>query len=175
MLAWGDERPLNRPCVNCCLRTGRFCDGWPVRDSCKAALRIPTEEWADGQLTPLCSRCDDLREFCHFCKKVAWATPPEWPLEKQGDREKSKPPEEQGLSEQGKRNEKSKPPEERGLHEQGERKRQEGEAEVVEGHEDHTGEFEEWVKCEEAEVVAERTEVNAEEPADEDESDTTLP
>ena len=150
VLAWGDEDLLMRPCVDCGRTTGRFCDGWPVRDSCKAALRIPTEEWADGQLTPLCSRCDDLREFCHFCKKVAWATPPEWPLEKQGDREKSKPPEEQGLSEQG-------------------------EAEVVEGHEDHTGEFEEWVKCEEAEVVAERTEVNAEEPADEDESDTTLP
>ena len=104
--------------------------------------------WGDGQLTPLCSRCDDLREFCHFCKKVAWATPPEWPQKKQGDREKSKPPEEQGLSEQGKRNEKSEPPEERGLHEQGKRERQEGEYEVVEGHEDHTGDFEEWVKCE---------------------------
>ena len=78
VFAWGDERLLCRPCVDCGLRTGRFCDGWPVRDSCKAAVRIPSEEWAEGQLTPYCSICEDRRGYCHFCRGVSWATPPEW-------------------------------------------------------------------------------------------------
>eukprot|EP00975_Prorocentrum_lima_P040090 8421035-Prorocentrum_lima.AAC.1 len=43
-----------RPCVDCGLMTGRFCD-W-----CLAADRLPGEVRAAGQMTPLCSHCDNL-------------------------------------------------------------------------------------------------------------------
>ena len=61
---------LNRPCVDCGLKTGRFCD-W-----CKAAGRLPNEDWADGQMTPLCSNCDNKRGACHFCRGEQWCMPP---------------------------------------------------------------------------------------------------
>ena len=49
VLAAGSATMLCRPCVDCGLYTGRFCD------HCLAKDRIPSEEWAPGQLTPLCS------------------------------------------------------------------------------------------------------------------------
>ena len=52
VLAWGDKEMLCRPCVECGLMTDRFCD------YCRARDRCPSEEWADGQMTPLCSYCD---------------------------------------------------------------------------------------------------------------------
>ena len=70
VLAWGDEDMLCRPCVDCGLYTGRFCD-W-----CYAVERLPDEEWAEGQHTPLCSRCDNKHYACHFCRGLLWATPP---------------------------------------------------------------------------------------------------
>ena len=70
----GDPGLLCRPCVDCGLRTGRFCDG----DGCLAAVRVPSEQWAPGQLTPFCSHCEAKRLLCHFCEGKAWATPPEW-------------------------------------------------------------------------------------------------
>ena len=45
VLAVGDEKMLCRPCVDCGLRTGRFCD------FCLVADRMPSEVWAEGQLT----------------------------------------------------------------------------------------------------------------------------
>jgi hypothetical protein len=72
ILASGDAQMLIRPCVDCGLWTGRFCD------FCYAAARLPNEEWADGQLTPLCSDCDNLRGGCHFCCGVKWCVPPPW-------------------------------------------------------------------------------------------------
>ena len=69
VLACGDEATLFRPCVDCGLWTGRFCD------YCYAADRVPSEKWADGQLTPLCSRCDNEYDSCHFCRGLYWCQP----------------------------------------------------------------------------------------------------
>ena len=69
-----DPTILYRQCVDCGVRTGRFCD-W-----CRAVDRFPQGDatgrgWADGQLTPLCSECDDARDGCHFCLDL-WVTKP---------------------------------------------------------------------------------------------------
>ena len=68
----GDQETLNRPCVDCGQVTGRFCD------YCYAADRCPDERWAPNQLTPLCSRCDNTHDKCHFCRGQAWCVPPAW-------------------------------------------------------------------------------------------------
>ena len=68
----GDQETLNRPCVDCGQITGRFCD------YCYAADRCPDERWAPNQLTPLCSRCDNTHDKCHFCRGQAWCVPPAW-------------------------------------------------------------------------------------------------
>ena len=71
VLAVGDREMLCRPCVDCGLRTGCFCD-W-----CLAADRLPDEKWAAGQLTPLCTHCDREYGACHFCREEPhWVTPP---------------------------------------------------------------------------------------------------
>ena len=72
VVASGSEAMLTRPCVDCGLVTGRFCD------YCRAADRIPDEEWAHGQLTPLCSKCDNVHDGCHFCRGLRWCRPPKW-------------------------------------------------------------------------------------------------
>ena len=72
VLAMGSVEMLTRPCVDCAQWTGRFCD------YCRAADRIPTEEWAPNQLTPLCSACDWQHERCHFCRGQKWARPFAW-------------------------------------------------------------------------------------------------
>ena len=69
VLAWGDESMLCRPCVDCGVKTVRFCA------FCHAADRVPSEEWADGQMTPLCSRCDWAHGECHFCRGLSWCMP----------------------------------------------------------------------------------------------------
>ena len=61
---------LIRPCVDCGLMTGRFCD------YCNAADRLPDEEWAPNQATPLCSQCDNNHDKCHFCRGQHWCVPP---------------------------------------------------------------------------------------------------
>ena len=66
----GDAGVLYRPCVDCGLQTGRFCD------YCRAADRMPGERWAAGQRTPLCSFCDNEHDSCHYCRGKDWATPP---------------------------------------------------------------------------------------------------
>ena len=74
VLAWGDVETLVRPCVDCGLRTGWFCDG--LERPCFARHWLPKELWARGQRTPLCSRCERLRGTCHYCRRVQSATPP---------------------------------------------------------------------------------------------------
>ena len=69
ILCSGSRESLIRPCVDCGLYTGRFCD-W-----CKAKDRVPSEEWNPNQHTPLCSKCDHLHGVCHFCRKIHWAQP----------------------------------------------------------------------------------------------------
>ena len=70
VLAMGSRTMLFRPCVDCGLYTGRFCD------YCLAKDRIPTEDWAPGQMTPLCSTCDWEWDACHVCRGVQSCTPP---------------------------------------------------------------------------------------------------
>lgn len=65
-----DQETLVRPCVDCGQRTGRFCD------YCYAADRCPDERWAPNQMTPLCTRCDNTHDKCHFCRGQAWCVPP---------------------------------------------------------------------------------------------------
>ena len=70
VVAWGDEDLLARPCVDCGLITGVFCD------FCVAKDRLPGEEWCDNQHTPLCSKCDRKHGRCHYCWGCLWVTPP---------------------------------------------------------------------------------------------------
>ena len=72
VLCFGSLEQLNRPCVDCGQWTGRFCD------YCYAVDRLPSEQWADGQLTPLCSACDNARDSCHYCRGVQWCSPFPW-------------------------------------------------------------------------------------------------
>ena len=69
VLAWGDTDTLCRHCVDCGLKTGNFCD------KCFAKHRDPAGDYADGQHTPLCSRCEKKHEKCHFCRGLQWAVP----------------------------------------------------------------------------------------------------
>ena len=59
LLAAGDANILHRPCVDCGLVTGCFCD------YCFAEDRDPSGEYASGQHTPLCTDCDREFEMCH--------------------------------------------------------------------------------------------------------------
>ena len=64
-----DIETLCRPCVDCGRKTGCYCD------NCKAKDRVPSEEWADHQQTPLCTYCDRKYDECHFCRGLHWCTP----------------------------------------------------------------------------------------------------
>ena len=70
VLGLGARDTLVRPCVDCGLMTGRFCD------YCRAADRLPDETWAHNQLTPLCHYCDNKHDECHYCRRQIWCTPP---------------------------------------------------------------------------------------------------
>ena len=72
ILCFGDTETLTRPCVDCGRYTGRYCD------YCLAANRIPSETWAPGQATPLCSSCDGRYDKCHYCRGIHMARPFAW-------------------------------------------------------------------------------------------------
>ena len=74
-LAVGTQEELCRPCVDCGLYTGCYCDGNDWGD-CFAADRLPREHWAPNQRTPLCTSCDRRFNMCHFCRGLLWAAPP---------------------------------------------------------------------------------------------------
>jgi hypothetical protein len=74
--AFGDEKFLFRPCVDCGLMTGNYCEtmrqlGHELWQGgvCLAEDRIPNEKWASGQSTPLCSLCERKHGACHFCRQ----------------------------------------------------------------------------------------------------------
>ena len=71
----GTQEELCRPCVDCGLYTGCYCDGNDWGD-CFAADRLPREHWANNQRTPLCTACDRRFGMCHFCRGQLWACPP---------------------------------------------------------------------------------------------------
>ena len=75
-----DARRLIRPCVDCGLITGRFCDGedfGPSGKPCLAKDKHPEsgEKWGETQRTPLCSKCEDKHDKCHYCRGVSFCTP----------------------------------------------------------------------------------------------------
>ena len=72
VFAVGSKEVLCRPCVDCGLYTGCFCD------YCYGADRIPDEYWEQGQLTPLCTNCDNRYDACHYCRGVHMARPSAW-------------------------------------------------------------------------------------------------
>ena len=68
--SFGSSGQLSRPCVDCGLITGSFCD------FCKASDRCPKEKWQPNQMTPLCPYCDRKHKMCHFCRGQKWCVPP---------------------------------------------------------------------------------------------------
>ena len=66
------DTSLSRPCVDCGLITGCFCD------YCKAHTRVPQEVWGMGQCTPLCTKCDATWKCCRFCRGVSACRPFAW-------------------------------------------------------------------------------------------------
>ncbi len=70
--------PPVRGCVDCGLRTGNWCGGrWSAFRGCPADLHVPKEIWEVGQMTPLCTKCEDRWMFCRFCRGVSSCTPPD--------------------------------------------------------------------------------------------------
>ena len=74
---------LNRPCVECGLITGNYCEtlsqvGHPLWQGgiCLASERIPSEKWQQCQSTPLCCGCEILYGACRFCRGVHGCTQP---------------------------------------------------------------------------------------------------
>ncbi len=75
VLAAGDEDDLLRPCVDCGLITGNFCetplqrghDEWQG-GVCLAESRVPSEKWVKDQRTPLCYKCESNLGACRFCR-----------------------------------------------------------------------------------------------------------
>jgi len=70
VLAAGTMELLCRPCVDCRRVTGRFCD------YCFAADRMPEQTWADNQLTPFCSQCEETHVRCKYCRQDLAARTP---------------------------------------------------------------------------------------------------
>ena len=75
---------LVRPCVDCGLTTGNFCDG--IGYECYAAVHIPGEAWCVNQRTPFCSFCESKRPACRFCLRTPSCTPPETSVYKGNDK-----------------------------------------------------------------------------------------
>ena len=68
----GELISLIRPCVDCGLLTGNWCEA-----NCFAVnwLGSKLEDWQDSQITPHCTHCEKSNRFCHFCLGKDWATP----------------------------------------------------------------------------------------------------
>ncbi len=64
-----------RPCVDCGLMTGNFCETFQCPWLCFAENWIPSEDWGESQRTPFCTHCETKFTGCHFCRGVAWCTP----------------------------------------------------------------------------------------------------
>ena len=84
IVSFGYAGDFARPCVDCGERTGNFCET-PAQQGyefwqggvCLAETWVPSEDWAENQRTPLCTRCEGARGACHYCLKIHWCTPPE--------------------------------------------------------------------------------------------------
>ena len=87
--------PVQLRCVDCGVYTSRFCDGDEVcgadgrwrgtpclANNTVGRVNALGELIPEGQRTPLCYECcarafrQHGQEKCHYCRGVAWATPP---------------------------------------------------------------------------------------------------
>jgi hypothetical protein len=68
-----DASQLIRPCVDCGRYTGNFCE-----NECLPRRWLPKEDWLPNQVTPQCNACEERYGVCHFCRGIAWVTPPPW-------------------------------------------------------------------------------------------------
>ena len=73
----GSVEELARPCVECGLVTGNFCDELEYQRGfkCLAEQRIPSQRWVEGQRTPFCTHCEKKLGACYFCRGVPSCTP----------------------------------------------------------------------------------------------------
>ena len=62
VLALGTPEEMTKPCVDCGEITVNFCD------YCRAADRMPTQDWLPNQKTPFCMKCDRKHNKCKFCR-----------------------------------------------------------------------------------------------------------
>ena len=77
VFAAGSAEDLARPCVECGLVTGNFCDELEFQTGfkCLAEKRIPSLSWVEGQRTPFCTGCERKFGVCYFCRGVPSCTP----------------------------------------------------------------------------------------------------
>ena len=64
-----------RPCDDCRLFTGNWCDGITPGERCLASNWTSSGTWGTHQGTPLCSICDRHFASCHYCRVIAWCRP----------------------------------------------------------------------------------------------------
>ena len=82
---------LVRPCVDCGLITGNFCDG--IGYECYAEVHVPGEDWCVNQRTPFCNFCESKRPACRFYMRTPSCTPPETSVHKGNDKPRKANPE----------------------------------------------------------------------------------
>ena len=77
VFAAGSVEDLPKPCVECGLVTGNFCDELELKTGfkCLAEKRIPALSWVKGQRTPFCTGCERKLGSCYFCRGVPSCTP----------------------------------------------------------------------------------------------------
>ena len=82
VLSAGTPDMLLRPCSDCGLRTGNFCETRRQKNNerwqggvCLAAVTVPSEKWAKDQRTPLCTSCEEKYGACRFCRGVIGCAP----------------------------------------------------------------------------------------------------
>ena len=100
--AFGSREELFRPCVDCGRKTGNYCET-PIQvghaeaqgGKCFAKDRVPSEHWAIGQKTPLCTFCENIHGSCHFCRGVESCTPFPWDPK---DKDPGEPTEKEDIS-----------------------------------------------------------------------------
>ena len=70
-----------RACVECGVLTVNTCYELFAQGKagpCYAEDRIPSEDWALGQRTPICAACEDRYEMCRFCRQQDGCSPQPW-------------------------------------------------------------------------------------------------
>ena len=61
-----DPDTFKKPCIECGLITGNFCDG--QTGECFAKDTIKDGKFEPGQRTPMCTKCEKKYRFCKVCR-----------------------------------------------------------------------------------------------------------